>query len=89
MDMDNRDFELWADALAHALGSSRKLQARYCGSETVIHAVPSTTSGEEWRKLIERLNAIDPDGGWGRLRIGQVEFVAVKGTTEIPGAVWV
>ena len=86
--MDKQDFELWADSLAHALGSSRKLQARYFKDAPVIHAIPTTTSAEQWRELIDRLNKIDPEGGWGRMKIGEVEFVAVKGTAAIPGATW-
>ena len=86
--MDERDFDLWAAGLAHALAMSRKLQARYVEDAPIIHAIPATTSGEQWRELIDRLNKIDPDGGWGRMKIGEVEFVAVKGTTEIPGAIW-
>ena len=75
--MDTQGFELWADALAHALGLSRKLQARYFADAPFIHAIPSTTSAEEWRDLIDRLNKIDPEGGWGRMKIGELEFVVV------------
>ena len=86
--MDQADFDVWADSLALALAMSRKLQARIAPDAPVIYAVPLTSAGQEWRALIDRLNAIDPDGGWGRVKIGDVEFVAVKGTSEIPGASW-
>jgi hypothetical protein len=86
--MNESDFDLWADSLAHALALSRKLQARIAPEEGVIHAIPSTSGGKGWRELIDRLNAIDPDGGWGRMKIGEVEFVAVKGTSVVPGGVW-
>ena len=47
-----------------------------------------TTETKDSDVRLDRLNAIDPDGGWGRLKIGSVEFVAVKGTSEIPGSQW-
>ena len=86
--MNASDFEIWADTLAHALAMSRKLQARYAEGASLLHGIPKTTPAEQWRELIHRLNRIDPEGGWGRMKIGDVEFVAVKGTTEIPGSVW-
>ncbi|WP_137897103.1 hypothetical protein [Sphingomonas sp. 2SG] len=86
--MDEADFDAWADGLAHALAMSRKLQARCAPDAPVIHAVPSSSAGQQWRALIDRLNAIDPQGGWGRMKIGDVEFVAVRGTSEVPGASW-
>jgi|GEM_PF-6119510 len=86
--MSQSDFDILIDSFAYALAMNRKLQARYASDAPVIQAIPSTSAGQEWRALIDRLNAIDPDGGWGRLKIGSVEFVAVKGTSEIPGSQW-
>jgi hypothetical protein len=83
--VDRKDFDAWVDSLAHALAMSRKLQARIAADAPVIHAIPTTSAGQGWRQLTDRLNAVDPEGGWGRMKIGDIEFVAVKGTSEIQG----
>lgn len=74
-----------AALMAEVLANSRKLQARSALPDMpVLIAIPVTTAGEAWRELIDRLNAVDPEGGWGRLTINGVEMIATKGTFPGP-----
>ncbi len=74
-----------AALMAEVLGNSRKLQTRYAVPEAPpFVAIPVTSAGEAWRELIERLNEVDPEGGWGRLTINGVEMIATKGTFPGP-----
>jgi len=74
-----------AAMLASVLASSRKLQARYALPEAPpFVAIARTSAGEAWRELINMLNAVDPEGGWGRLTIKGVEMIATKGTFPGP-----
>jgi hypothetical protein len=83
---DSDPFELVVASFAGALANSRKLQARAGSVAPVLIAIPTTTGGKEWRDLVDRLNASDPERGWGRMLWNGVEYVAYKG--EFPGAIW-
>lgn len=84
---EDAEFDAYVAVLADAVAMSRALQARGGSSEPLMFAVPKTTAGAQWRDLIDRLNSIDPEGGWGRLSLNGVEMIATKG--EFPGGVWV
>lgn len=80
---DDAEFDAYVAMLADIVAMSRKLQARGGPSEPLMFSIPKTTAAAQWREMIARLNAIDPEGGWGRLQISGVEMVATKG--DFPG----
>ena len=78
------DFDALISSLLDVVSINKRLGQRFGEAPYVGYfPIPSTTSGEQWRKLIDRLNEVDPEGGWGRAKILGRECIATKGEWQL------